>query len=182
MSTQNSPEMDYKIVVVGDPGVGKTSILRRYCLGEFDPDYGIITIGQDFYTKDSINGIKGNFKLRDTYRSEMHVNVLKSYYEGCHGIVFVYDVTTKKTFDGINEWLEYISKTCASNVRYILVGNKCDLKDEIEVSTMEGQNFADHNGMLFIESSAKENINIDSIFSMLVNDIQNDVLVSKNDT
>ena len=93
------------------------------------------------------------------------------YYKGKNGILVVYDITNRQSFDDINFWLNEIEKIANKNTVILLVGNKCDLEDERKVSFQEGKDFADNNGIKFIETSAKTNQNVDEAFEILIDEV-----------
>ena len=93
------------------------------------------------------------------------------YYKGKDGILAVYDITNRQSFDDINFWLNEIEKIANKNTVLLLVGNKCDLEDERKVSFQEGKDFADNNGIKFIETSAKTNQNVDEAFEILIDEV-----------
>ena len=93
------------------------------------------------------------------------------YYKGKNGIVVVYDITNRQSFDDINFWLNEIKEKANKNTVLLLVGNKCDLEDERKVSFQEGKDFADNNGIKFIETSAKTNQNVDEAFEILIDEV-----------
>ena len=93
------------------------------------------------------------------------------YYKGKNGILVVYDITNRQSFDDINFWLNEIKEKANKNTIILLVGNKCDLEDERKVSFQEGKDFADNNGIKFIETSAKTNQNVDEAFEILIDKV-----------
>ena len=93
------------------------------------------------------------------------------YYKGKNGILVVYDITNRQSFDDINFWLNEIKEKANKNTIILLVGNKCDLEDERKVSFQEGKDFADNNGIKFIETSAKTNQNVDEAFEILIDEV-----------
>ena len=93
------------------------------------------------------------------------------YYKGKNGILVVYDITNRQSFDDINFWLNEIKEKANKNTVLLLVGNKCDLEDERKVSFQEGKDFADNNGIKFIETSAKTNQNVDEAFEILIDEV-----------
>ena len=104
------------------------------------------------------------------------------YYKGKNGILVVYDITNRQSFDDINFWLNDIEKIANKNTVKLLVGNKCDLENEREVTFQEGKDFADNNGMKFIETSAKTNQNVDEAFEILIDEViknNKDILVNE---
>ena len=104
------------------------------------------------------------------------------YYKGKNGILVVYDITNRQSFDDINFWLNEIKEKANKNTVLLLVGNKCDLEDERKVSFQEGKDFADNNGIKFIETSAKTNQNVDEAFEILIDEViknNKDILVNE---
>ena len=104
------------------------------------------------------------------------------YYKGKNEIVVVYDITNRQSFDDINFWLNEIKEKANKNTVLLLVGNKCDLEDERKVSFQEGKDFADNNGIKFIETSAKTNQNVDEAFEILIDEViknYKDILVTE---
>ena len=93
------------------------------------------------------------------------------YYKGKNEIVVVYDITNRQSFDDINFWLNEIKEKANKNTVLLLVGNKCDLEDERKVSFQEGKDFADNNGIKFIETSATTNQNVDEAFEILIDEV-----------
>ncbi len=104
------------------------------------------------------------------------------YYKGKNGILVVYDITNRQSFDDLNFWLNDIEKIANKNTVKLLVGNKCDLEDKREVTFQEGKDFADNNGMKFIETSATTNQNVDEAFEILIDEViknYKDILVTE---
>ena len=110
-------------------------------------------------------------QLWDTAGQERFRTIAKSYYKGAHGIVLIYDVTVKKTYDNIRKWLNQIKNEASRRISIILVGNKIDCDDKREVTKEEGQKLADSNQLPFYEASAKESININECFQDLIEKI-----------
>merc|ERR1712093_609036 len=169
----------FKIVIVGDSGCGKSSLLVRFTDGNYSDVY-ISTIGVDFkFRQLRLNGKNIKLQIWDTAGQERFRNITASFYRGAHGIVLVYDVTNKNSFDNINSWLEDIarhhgygssSSSLVNKPSIILVGNKCDMPKKV-VSTETAQRFAEKNGLQFIEASAKDSSNVETAFVNLVSEI-----------
>ena len=123
------------------------------------------SIGVDFKLK-NIEIDKKRIKLQiwDTAGSERFRTITTSYYRGAHAIIMVFDITKKETFDHIINWMADIDKFAKQGVLRILVGNKCDLENQREVNKDEGLAFADKYGIQYFETSAKETMNIESLF------------------
>jgi Ras-related protein Rab-1A len=173
-----SSEYDFlfKLLLIGDSGVGKSSMLLRFADNEFTGNY-ISTIGVDF----KIRTIKQNDKiiklqLWDTAGQERFRTITTSYYRGSHGILIIYDITDRVSFNNIKLWLNECENFASKGVIKILVGAKCDLKEKRKVSVEEATEFAENNNMQFIETSSKDTINIDNAFIMLANEIKKKTL------
>ena len=169
----------FKILMIGDSGVGKSSILHRYANDQFSPNF-LPTIGIDYKIKqlaieDKLGKRTFRLSLWDTAGQERFRNITKQYFRGAHGMVLVYDSTDRTTFDNVENWLSQIDAGDAASpsgsVVLILVANKCD-KPNQEVPDEDGQALADERGIRFFKASAKLNINISEIFLTLVLDIE----------
>merc|ERR1711977_196232 len=138
------------------------------------------TIGVDFKIKNvDVNDKLVKLHIWDTAGQERFKTITSSYYKGAHGIILVYDITDKQTFKDIENWLAEVDKFANENVIKLLVGNKCDLENQRQVSFEEGKELADNLGVKFIETSAKSANNVDKAFFTLANEIKS--RVSKNE-
>ncbi|XP_024866649.1 RAB33B, member RAS oncogene family a [Kryptolebias marmoratus] len=147
----------FKIIVIGDSGVGKTCLTYRFCAGKF-PEKTEATIGVDFRERlVEIDGEKIKIQLWDTAGQErFRKSMVQHYYRNVHAVVFVYDVTNAVSFRSLPAWIEECKQhALGSEVPRILVGNKCDLQDSIQVGTDMAQQFADAHSMPLFETSAK---------------------------
>ncbi|KAG9272262.1 ras-related protein Rab-33B [Astyanax mexicanus] len=147
----------FKIIVIGDSGVGKTCLTYRFCAGRF-PDKTEATIGVDFREKViEIDGEKIKVQLWDTAGQErFRKSMVQHYYRNVHAVVFVYDVTSAASFRSLPAWIEECRQhALGQEVPRILVGNKCDLRHLSQVSTELAQQFADAHSMPLFETSAK---------------------------
>jgi len=163
-----SQKYDYlfRICMVGDAAVGKTSLLIRYCDGTFKSIYSN-TIGVDFRII-SLKSDDKNIKLNvsDTAGQERFKSVSSKYFRSAHGFFFVYDVSDLNTFKNIKNWLSTTKDYNDKQVVNFLVGNKCD-KDERQVDYDTALQFAQENNMGFFETSAKDNKNVDEAFGYI---------------
>ena len=162
----------FKILVIGDYEVGKTSLITRFSQDIFSED-NFLTIAIDFKTKIiEINNKLIKVALWDPCSgSERFLQPLNSHYRGSHGIVINYDITDKQKFINLRIWIDEILKKAPLETRMILIGNKCDLSNERKVTEEEGKKLADEFGMLFFETSAKTGYNVNFAFETLIEEI-----------
>ena len=166
-------EYDYlfKLLLIGDSGVGKSCLLLRFADNTYTENY-ISTIGVDFKIRTiEINGKRIKLQLWDTAGQERFKTITSSYYRGAHGIIVVYDVTDQSSFDNVKQWLNEIDRFACENVNKLLVGNKCDLSMRKVVDYKIGKEFADGMGIPFLETSAKCSTNVDVAFLSMSCDI-----------
>ncbi|XP_017070045.1 LOW QUALITY PROTEIN: ras-related protein Rab-30 [Drosophila eugracilis] len=153
----------FKIVLVGNAGVGKTCLVRRFTQGLFPPGQGA-TIGVDFMIKTvEVEGEKIKLQIWDTAGQERFRSITQSYYRSAHALILVYDISCQPTFDCLPDWLREIQEYANSKVLKILVGNKTD-RDDREIPTQIGEEFAKQHDMYFLETSAKEAENVERLF------------------
>ncbi|MFX1318566.1 MAG: Rab family GTPase [Promethearchaeota archaeon] len=159
-----------KAVVVGDAAVGKTSLLVRYVKGIFNPTY-ILTIGVAFHVKDIVIG-QNVLRLQawDTGGQERFGPIRQLYYRGAKGVLLVYDRSNSDSFNRIDYWLNEVKRGCG-DVPLVLIANKSDLAEKIE--SEEGRKKAEEHSMVFVETSAKDDKNVDFAFSELARIILN---------
>jgi Ras-related protein Rab-18 len=155
--------------MVGDSGVGKTSILLRFAHGEFKEDVRN-TVGVDLQVKMmDLDDKKIKLTIWDTAGQERFRTLTASYYRGAHGIILVYDTTSRESFDNVREWLKEIEIYAdRDDVVKMLVGNKIDKESDIAVTTEEARDFARMQSMLFIECSAKTKTGVQQAFEELM--------------
>lgn len=171
-SNNNNFDVKIKLLVIGDQSVGKTSIMNRFIENEFNTST-LSTIGIDFRIKYLIiDKIKIKLQIWDTGGQERFRTITRSYFRGSHGILLVYDVTDKGSFDNIEHWLTEIQKNADDNVNKMLVGNKIDNKDDRVVSYDEGLELSKKYDLPFIETSAKDNTNIEECFMSITTNIK----------
>ena len=166
-------EFAFKILLLGDSSVGKTCFLKRYTDNTFQDAY-LSTIGFDFKYKFVTleEGKTIKVQLWDTAGEERFRTIAKSYYKGAHGIVLIYDVTNRKTYDNIRKWMNQIKDDSSSNISIILVANKIDCENEFrQVTKEEGEVLAKNNNLPIFEASAKDNINVEESFKYLIEEI-----------
>ena len=167
---QNLKLVEYKIILVGDSGVGKTSILKKFINNEFNEDIKC-TINIDFFSK-SIKIDKNlytNLKIYDTAGQEKYRALIKKYYQGTDGIILVFDLTNENSFNKLKSWINEVSDN-TEKAQIILVGNKADLIER-KIDEETAENFAKQRDIKYIETSAKEGTNILLLFEELALDI-----------
>ncbi|MFX1485998.1 MAG: Rab family GTPase [Promethearchaeota archaeon] len=163
-------EYVFKVVVVGDEKVGKTSLIVRYTEKRFTGDYKP-TIGIDFAGKFVPFGkLNLNLIIWDIGGQEKYKILRRHYLEGARGAILVYDITNKRSFDNLDKWLGDVDKYCG-RVPIILVGNKSDLNDARKVSSNEGSVFAEKAKLEFLETSAKSGNGVENLFNIMAEDI-----------
>jgi Ras-related protein Rab-1A len=163
---QKNIEYDYlfKLLLVGNSGVGKSSILFRFTDDIFPESYAP-TIGIDFKTRTiKVDGKNVKLQIWDTAGQERFNAIQSTYYRGAHGVIIVYDITDVDYLNNIKHLVSEIDKYAIPNIKKILVGNKSDLESERVATTEEVQNYADTSGIQFIETSAKNNVNVENVF------------------
>ena len=162
-------EYDYifKVLLVGNSDVGKSSLILRY-VDQIWNDVFVPTIGVDFKVKSlEIENKSIKLQIWDTAGQERFRNVISSYFKGEHGILLIFDITSRDSFKELENWLAEVEKNASTQILKILIGNKCDLEEEREISKDEGEAFAMRNGMQYIETSAKINTNVNEAFEAL---------------
>ncbi|XP_006164210.2 ras-related protein Rab-12 [Tupaia chinensis] len=165
---------DFKlqVIIIGSRGVGKTSLMERFTDDTFC-EACKSTVGVDFKIKTvELRGKKIRLQIWDTAGQELKKSITSAYYRSAKGIILVYDITKKETFDDLPKWMKMIDKYASEDAELLLVGNKLDCETDREITRQQGEKFAQQiTGMRFCEASAKDNFNVDEIFLKLVDDI-----------
>jgi len=168
------PDYVFKIAVVGDYAVGKTSLISRFIqrkfLKEYKPTLGVNLILKELEITQDDKPILCNLVLWDIAGQERYASVRKLYYKGCSAAMLVYDVTRMDTFNSLETtWVkDYMENTNGERI-FVIVGNKADLEDIRKVSTQDGEDLKDRIGAVqFLETSAKDGTNVDDAFLNLV--------------
>nr|Q40520.1 RecName: Full=Ras-related protein Rab11C [Nicotiana tabacum]AAA74112.1 putative [Nicotiana tabacum] len=170
-----SQKIDYvfKVVLIGDSAVGKTQILARFARNEFSLD-SKATIGVEFQTRTLVIQHKSvKAQIWDTAGQERYRAVTSAYYRGAVGAMLVYDITKRQTFDHIPRWLEELRAHADRNIVIMLTGNKTDLEDQRAVPTEDAKEFAQKEGLFFLETSAMEATKLEDAFLTVLTEIFN---------
>ena len=180
----NSSTYDYeylfKILLIGNSNVGKSSLFLRF-VDEIWKENFVPTIGVDFKIKSiKIDNKIIKLQIWDTAGQERFRSILSSYYKGANGILLLYDITNVNSFKSLSNWLIDIEKNSSKNVKKILIGNKCDLNELRKIPINKGKEFADTYNMKFIETSAKNNVNINECFNILGKELLNNIDLKSN--
>ena len=164
-------DLIFKIVIIGDSGVGKTNLIGRYLKNEYKED-SKATVGVEFGEKKyEINGLKIKAQIWDTAGQERYRAITSMYYKGAKGGLIVFDLSSKSTFQNVEKWFNEIKKTADPTINLILIGNKSDLKDKRQISTEEGENKAKEMNVAYLETSALNADNVDKAFDLLIQEI-----------
>ena len=154
----------FRICLIGNICVGKTSLLARYADNSFKESYAN-TIGVDFRVITlKYKDIIAKVHIWDTAGNERFKSITINYYRSSHGFIYVYDITSKESFENLDMWINLTNENCGTNAINFLVGNKSDLEKEREVTKEEGEEFAKKYDLIFIETSAKHNDNVGKLF------------------
>ena len=157
-----------QLLIIGDSEVGKTSILYRYANSQFSSFY-LATVGIDYFTKDDkIDGKNIKVKIWDTAGQERYKSLTSAFFRNAQGIILAFDLSNSESFENLKYWIQSLNANLGENspIKKIILGNKVDLKREIEKETIE--KFANDNNIPYFEGSAKENININECIGSLI--------------
>lgn len=173
--SSNTKQRDYdylfKLVLIGDSGVGKSCLLLRFADDAFTESY-ISTIGVDFrFRTVKIDNKTVKLQIWDTAGQERFRTITSAYYRGADGIIMVYDVTSMDSFDHVNDWLKEVNRYAAEGTVKLLVGNKSDRTADRVVTEAQAKEFADDLGIPFIETSAKSSKNVEEAFLTMAGEL-----------
>ena len=158
---------NYKIVVIGDINVGKTSILSRFRYGSFEPSY-MPTLGIDFFTKNLFYEDKTiRLILWDTAGEERFRSLIPSYLKNADCIIIVYDITNKESFHSLNHWLRSAKDNTVYETIFIVCGNKIDLKEKRTITNEEINEYIKKNNLIYVECSARNGEGIKELFNTI---------------
>ncbi|CAF2085527.1 unnamed protein product [Brassica rapa subsp. trilocularis] len=173
MANRVDQEYDYlfKIVLIGDSGVGKSNILSRFTRNEFCLE-SKSTIGVEFATRTTqVEGKTIKAQIWDTAGQERYRAITSAYYRGAVGALLVYDITKRQTFDNALRWLRELRDHADSNIVIMMAGNKSDLNHLRSVAEEDGHNLAEKEGLSFLETSALEATNVEKAFQTILGEI-----------
>lgn len=158
----------FKILIIGNSSVGKTSFLVRYAEDSFTSAF-VSTVGIDFKVKTVFRQEKRvKLQIWDTAGQERYRTITTAYYRGALGFILMYDITNEDSFNAVRDWVTQIKTYSWDNAQVVLVGNKSDLGVERQVTTERGRALADTLGLKFFETSAKDNVNVKAVFDLMV--------------
>jgi len=161
----------FKVVLIGDSGVGKSNLLSRFTRNEFNLE-SKSTIGVEFATRSiDVDGKTVKAQIWDTAGQERYRAITSAYYRGAVGALLVYDIAKHATYVNVTRWLKELRDHADSNIVIMLVGNKSDLKHLRAVPTDEAKSFSTENGLSFIETSALDASNVEGAFQTILTDI-----------
>jgi small GTP-binding protein len=157
-------QVSFKFVLVGDSGVGKTALCKKFCDHTFNPSQAT-TVGLEFGTRVvEVNKTRVKLQIWDTAGQERFRSITRAYFRSSAAVFLVYDVTERDSFTRLGVWVEDATQLSPATAVKVLVGNKTDLTDGRAVSTAEAQDFADQHGMTFFETSALSGDRIEDAF------------------
>jgi len=166
-------EYDYlfKVVLIGDSGVGKSNLLSRFTRNEFNLE-SKSTIGVEFATRSiTVEGKTIKAQIWDTAGQERYRAITAAYYRGAVGALLVYDIAKHTTYENVERWLKELRDHADNNIVIMLVGNKSDLRHLRAVPTEEARGYAERNNLSFIETSALDSTNVETAFQNILTEI-----------
>jgi small GTP-binding protein len=157
-------QLAFKIILVGESGVGKTALCKRFCERTFEPETAP-TVGLEFGTRTiDLEGVRIKLQIWDTAGQERFHSVTRSYFRSSTAVIFVYDVTKRESFGKLGLWVEAAAQLAPPSAVRVLIGNKTDLVTQRTVSTAEAEDFAKQHQLEFFETSARSGERIDEAF------------------
>ncbi|XP_016416532.1 ras-related protein Rab-37-like [Sinocyclocheilus rhinocerous] len=158
-------DLTHKTILVGDSGVGKTSLLVQFDQGKFIPGSFSATVGIGFTNKVlTVDELKVRLQIWDTAGQERFRSVTHAYYRDAQALLLLYDITSKSSFDNTRAWLTEIHEYAQDDVVIMLLGNKSDMTSARAIRREEGEKLAREYGVIFLETSAKTGLNVDEAF------------------
>jgi len=171
--------LTFKFLVIGNSGVGKTSLVHRLCLNEFSEEIET-TIGLEYMVyKLSISDTKVQLQIWDTAGQEQYRSLGRSYYRDAVGVLIVFAYNDHKSLDSLDQWISDARTYCHPNMRVLLVGNKIDLEEDRAISKSEIEQYAKKRKLDFIETSAKTNANVHEAFQRAARSVYQAVITNE---
>uniref|UniRef100_A0A8B9RHL2 Ras-related protein Rab-25 n=1 Tax=Astyanax mexicanus TaxID=7994 RepID=A0A8B9RHL2_ASTMX len=168
MGSDEAYNFVFKVVLIGESGVGKSNLLSRFTKNEFNHD-SRTTIGVEFSTRTvQLNSLTIKAQIWDTAGLERYRAITSAYYRGAVGALLVYDISKHLTYESAERWLKELYDHADPHIVVMLVGNKSDLASIRSVPTEDAKDFAEKNGLLFMETSALESTNVDIAFNSVL--------------
>ena len=172
----------FKIVIVGDTGVGKTNLVKRFVHKTYNENTEP-TIGVEYFSNNYlINDILCKIDLWDTGGQERYKSITSAYYKGASGAIIVYDVTSSTTFNNIEKWLQEIKERTSRDIKIIMIGNKTDLENKRVISKEISKNKAADLNIPVIETSALNASNVKEAFHLMIKEIYNSSISKIDDS
>ncbi|CAL1588303.1 unnamed protein product [Knipowitschia caucasica] len=176
-------DIAFKVMLVGDSGVGKTCFLVRFKDGAFLAGSFISTVGIDFRNKVmNIDGVKVKLQIWDTAGQERFRSVTHAYYRDAHALLLLYDVTNRASFDNIQAWLSEIHEYAQEDAVLMLLGNKADSTHERVVKREDGERLAKEFGVPFMETSARSGLNVELAFTAVAKELKHRTMKDPSET
>uniref|UniRef100_A0A8C6WR28 small monomeric GTPase n=1 Tax=Neogobius melanostomus TaxID=47308 RepID=A0A8C6WR28_9GOBI len=168
-------------ILVGDSGVGKTSLLVQFDQGKFIPGSFSATVGIGFTVMVTVDNAKVKLQIWDTAGQERFRSVTHAYYRDAHALLLLYDITSRSSFDNIRAWLTEIHEYAQSDVVIMLLGNKADMNSERAIRRDEGERLAREYSVPFMETSAKTGVNVELAFTAVAKDLKSRAIEHPNE-
>ncbi|XP_017612995.1 ras-related protein RABF2b-like isoform X1 [Gossypium arboreum] len=164
MATTGNKNINAKLVLLGDVGAGKSSLVLRFVKGQF-VEFQESTIGAAFFSQTvAVNDATVKFEIWDTAGQERYHSLAPMYYRGAAAAIIVYDITNQASFERAKKWVQELQSQGNPNMVTALAGNKADLLDARKVTSEEANKYAQENGLFFMETSAMTASNVNDIF------------------
>ncbi|XP_067304031.1 ras-related protein Rab-25b [Pseudorasbora parva] len=175
MGSDEAYNFVFKVVLIGESGVGKSNLLSRFTKNEFNHD-SRTTIGVEFSTRTvKLNSLTIKAQIWDTAGLERYRAITSAYYRGAVGALLIYDISKHLTYESAERWLKELYDHADAHIVVMLVGNKSDLAAVRSVPTEDAKDFAEKNGLLFMETSALESVNVEAAFNTVLAEIHKKV-------
>ncbi|KAF1765637.1 hypothetical protein GCK72_005590 [Caenorhabditis remanei] len=166
-ATAEQKQFKFKVVLLGEGCVGKSSLVLRFVENKFSSRH-LSTIQASFQSKTvHIDDCKAELHIWDTAGQEKYHALGPIYYRGSNGVLLVFDITDRRSFEKVKNWVLEIKTCLGKTAEILIVGNKIDLEDERQVSRQDAEVYAETEGALYMETSAQENMGISDAFEAL---------------